>query len=263
MRVTVHTVSSPRSGCGGFMLIELLVGMLLALFLLGGLGAIVRGVGRTSSNQISLATLQNGERTALTMLTGDIQQAGFYPEPQSATLQGVFPATTGGPGPGIAAFALAGQFLAGQTAATDRGDSVTVRYQTDSVGTVFNCLGRNSDTSPTVHTDTFSVSSSGQLVCSVDGATPVPLVGNIQSLTVTYGVDTTSTNPYSSTAASAYLRAADMDAVNWTNVRSVRIVLVFTNPLSGEPGQTTAPPVTVARTVDVMTMAGVNVVTSI
>ena len=247
----------------GFTLVELLLAMFIGLFLLAGLGSILQGTGHTSANQIALAELQNNERIAMTLMADVIQQAGYYPNVQTSSLENAFPTAPALPGALAPAFAQPGQFMAGESGATAYGDSITVRYQTEPSGTVLNCLGQSTDTPAEAHEYTFSVNTSGQLACSVDGNSPVPLVGNVQNIQVLYGIDAISTAPYSSSSVNAYVPASQMTSVNWTNVRSVKIVLTFANPLSGQPGQNTAPTITFTRIVDVMARNGVNVVTEI
>jgi type IV pilus assembly protein PilW len=254
---------SPPTRARGFTLVELLVALVIALALLDGLFLIFQGTRQSSSNVTALSQLQNNERIAMTMLTDVIQQAGYYVDVQTGTLEDAFPPSPVDRVTQTPSFAQPGQFLVGRAEATPRGDSITIRYQTDSTGTILNCLGQSNHGPVSSHADTFSVNSSGQLVCSVDGATPVPLVGNIENLQISYGVNADSTDPHSATAPTAYVGASDMTAVNWTNVRSVRIALTFTNPLLGQPGQSEAPPITSVRTVGVMSRTGVNVITSI
>lgn len=250
---------SPASA-RGFSLVELLIALTIALFLIGGLVSLLQGTKRTSSNQMALSQLQNNERIALAMMTDVIQQAGYYPDTLTSTLQNAFPVAPSLPAAPAPAFTQAGQFIAGQTAATANGDSITVRYQTDSTGTVYNCLGQSHDAASLPHAYTFSVNSSRQLVCSVDGNPPVPLVSNVQHLQILYGTDALTSSPYSGSATNAYVPANEMTPVNWTNVYSVKVVITFSNPLSGQPGQASAPAITSTRVVDVMARIGVNVV---
>lgn len=250
-----------RAGLHGFTLVELLVCLTIALFLLGGLVSVLQGTRRTSYNQIGLAQLQNSERLAMAMMTDIIQQAGYYPNVQAGTLQTAFPvapALTAAPAP---AFTQPGQFISGETNATAGGDSITVRYQAD--GAVLNCLGQSTDPISVAHEYTFSINGSGQLACSVDGNAPVPLVNNVQSMQVFYGVDVLAGSPYSGSSVSAYVTANQMTPVNWTNVYSVKIILTFVNPLAGQPGQAAAPTITFTRIAGVMSRTGVNVVTEI
>jgi len=247
------------TGSRGFTLVELLVALFIALFLLAGLVSILQGTSHTSANQIALARLQNNERIAMTLMTDVIQQAGYYPNVQTSRLEIAFPTAPALPAAPAPAFTQPGQFIAGKSGATSYGDSITVRYQTEPSGTVLNCLGQSTDTPSKAHEYTFSVNASGQLACSVDGNSPVPLVGNVQNIQVLYGIDAVATSAYSSSSVNAYVPASQMTAVNWTNVRSVKIVLAFANPLAGQPGQSTAP-ITFTRIVGVMARNGVNVV---
>jgi type IV pilus assembly protein PilW len=252
------TVPGPAFS-SGFTLVGLLISMMISLFLLGGLVSVLQGTRRTSSNQVALAQLQNNERVALSMMTDIIQQAGYYPNVQTSELQTAFPVA-----PAVStapAFSQPGQIISGISNATAGGDSVTVRYQTD--GSVMNCLGQSSGSVDVAHEYTFSVSSSAQLACSVDGAAPVPLVGNVQHMQILYGVDALASSPFAGSAVNAYVAASQMSPVNWTNVYSVKIILTFTNPLAGQPGQAAAPPITFTRIVGVMSRTGVNTVTEI
>ena len=247
-----------RAAIRGFTLVELMVALFIGLFLVAGMVSVLQGTSRTSTNQMALAQLQNNERIAMTLMTDVIQQAGYYPDVQSGSLESAFPTAPALPAAPAPAFIEPGQFIVGQTGATAFGDSVTVRYQTD--GTVLNCLG-SSDSLSVPHEYTFSVNTSGQLACSVDGNSPVPLIGNVRNIQVLYGIDAVSTTPYSSSPVNAYVSASDMTAVNWTNVHSVKIVFTFTNPLAGQPGQGAVPTITFTRIVGVMARNGVNVVT--
>jgi hypothetical protein len=87
----------------------------------------------------------------------------------------------------------------------------------------------------------------------------VPLVNNVQSLEIFYGVNRTS--PTVNYNVDTYLTADQMNAAlqaggDWMNITSVRIVLTFTNPLANQPGQ--PPTVVFERVVAVMGRAGVH-----
>jgi len=57
----------------GFTLVELMVAITVALFLLGGLFATVQSTRRTYGNQNLMAQLQDNERLAMTMLSTAIE----------------------------------------------------------------------------------------------------------------------------------------------------------------------------------------------
>ena len=255
-----HIIPRPPRAAG-HTLVELLVALATALFLIAGLGAMLQSTGHTSHNQLALAQLQNDQRTALDLLTDAVQQAGYYNTTGSGTLQSAFPAVPGLPS--APAFTQPGQFLNGQTNATANGDSITLRYQTDATGTVLSCPGDTQASAAQPHEYTFSVNDSRQLVCAVDANAPVPLANNVQHLQVLYGIDATASADYSGTQANAYAPANQMTQTHWTHISSVKVTLTFVNPLASQPGQQATPPITFSRVISVMGRTGVNVVTEL
>jgi type IV pilus assembly protein PilW len=212
----------------GYSMIELSVALVVALFLLQGLFTILQNTRNASTNQDQLARLQDEQRMSMTMLTDVIQQAGYYPGAQTIDATTALPAST--------KFTTAGQYVTGGTNGT-YGDTVSVRYQGDSSGSVLDCLGTVIGAGTTEEM-TFSVTKQGNqplgLYCSVNGGTPLPLIPNVTKMTVTYGVDSSGT-----TSTNAYLTAAQVGAGTfWNNVLSVKVNLLFGNPLYLQPGQT-------------------------
>jgi type IV pilus assembly protein PilW len=238
----------PRSGQRGYSLIEMMVAIAVAVFLLAGLFSVLQNTRNTSNNQTALAQLQDNERIAMTIITETVQQAGYYPNPLNTTLAAGFPASTV-----TTAFSQAGQLLLGGFNTTDVGgvgDFITVRYQSDASNTILNCLGK-SDTTGVAHEYRFSVAKVGKvtsLFCTRDADVAIPLVSNVSNLRVFYGVDTTGLG----NGVNAYIPGELMTATNWLNVYSVKITLTFANPLAGQPGQATAPAIAFTRLIGVM-----------
>jgi type IV pilus assembly protein PilW len=230
----------------GFTLVELMVTVGIALFLLYGLVTIVQTVRRTSLDQQSLAQLQDQQRFAMTVLTDVIQAGGYFPDPTTWT-----PATSL---PAAAPFGQAQPFTGTHSAAAP-GDTIGVRYRTAQNDGVINCIGgTNTLFNPThLYTNSFSVLA-GQLQCALDGAAPVPLVSGVTNLTIYYGVKRNfAVTDYN---VDTYLTADQMLNTDWDNVSSVRVVLTFTNPLYKGPGGGQQPTVTFDRVVEVMARAG-------
>src|SRR5689334_16218299 len=75
-----------RRRAQGYSLIELMIAIAVALFLLAGILLIEEGTHQTSLNQTGLAQLQDEERVAMSIISNVIQLAGYYPTPP-----GVFP----------------------------------------------------------------------------------------------------------------------------------------------------------------------------
>jgi type IV pilus assembly protein PilW len=238
----------------GFTLVELMVTVAIALFLLYGLVTIVETVRRTSLDQQSLAQLQDQQRFAMTVLTDVIQAGGYFPDPTAWTPVTSLPAAL--------PFGGQGQPFYGAHSAAPPGDTIGVRYRTGLNDGVINCTGgTNTLFNPTqLYTNSFSVTAAGQLQCSLGVgapplfAAPVPLVSGVTNLTIYYGVKRNfAVTDYN---VDTYLRADQMLNTDWDNVSSVRIILTFTNPLYKGPGGGQQPTITFDRVVEVMARAG-------
>jgi len=228
--IRVHNIGVHRPRERGYSMIELSVALVVALFLLQGLFTILQNTRNASTNQDQLARLQDEQRMSMTMLTDVIQQSGYYPGAQTIDATTALPAST--------LFATGGQYVAGGANATAAyGDTVSVRYQGDSSGGVLDCVG-SVIPNGTLEEMTFSVTQVNNeplgLYCSVNGAQPVPLIPNVTKMTVTYGVDSSSSG-----STNAYLTSTQVGAgAFWSSVMSVKVALLFGNPLFGQPGQT-------------------------
>lgn len=216
----------------GVGLVEIMVALTVALFLLLGLSSIFITTRATYKSQNSLAGLQDNERLAMTLLGSVIQSAGYFPYPADPNILTALPAATG-PGPLSASFA-GGQSVAG---GTDGGnDSIVVRYKTPSSNTapdnIIDCTGGVPNAAGihynTFTLDTTSATNPNTLYCSVDGGTKQPLISGVSGITVLYGVDAGGTG-----SASAYLPAATVTSTSsWSKVKSVQVTLNFVNPLA-------------------------------
>ena len=236
----------------GFTLVELMVTVAIALFLLFGLFSIVQNVRVTYANQQLLAQLEDAQRLAMVMMTDVTQEAGYYPNPvlYSATdliATGAFQSTQG----------ISGTHANG---VNPPGDTLSVRYETASGDGTLNCSGTsNTSGAALVYTNTFSVVG-GQLMCSVNGAAALPLVTGVTNLQVLYGVKRNF--GIAGNDVDTYLTANQMANADWLNLTSVTITLTFVNPLSATTGITTTegvnqpPTVSFTRVIDVMSRTG-------
>ena len=89
------THKQPRSARvgGGYTLVELMVTVAIALFLLGGLITIVQNIRQANLNQQALAQLQDEQRFAMTVIADAIQTGGYFADPTvGATNFGAQPA---------------------------------------------------------------------------------------------------------------------------------------------------------------------------
>jgi type IV pilus assembly protein PilW len=243
-----------RKSQAGFTMIELLVALVIGLFLLGGLLTIVQDNRRTFASQNQLSQLQDSERVAMTMITDVIQAAGYFPSPTVNTAASALPVS--------GSFTTAGQGLVGSYSGTPPGDSITVRYATNSGDGILNCTGgTNTSGGIATYVNQFSVVN-GQLVCTLNG-TAYPLVGTLSTvangivvynLSVLYGVNTSGAGNNVNT----YVNAAGV--TNWSEVISVQVSLTFLNPLwsAANVGQGNQPQyLTFQRVVSVMNQTGI------
>ena len=222
----------------GFSLIELMVALLVALFLLAGLGTLVAGTRKTSTNQTSLATLQDEERLAMSILNDVLQTAGYFDSnPNNTTFYAsnttALPAVTVSGGPSLAA----GQIIGGIHTSNAVPDSLVAQYRSNGSDQVINCAGQIATSTPAnPYVNFFFVPTTGvnanQLQCSPDGQSSdaVTLVSGVVNFQVWYGVSTTGTD-----SADTYETADQV--TNWSNVISARVTLTFKNPLYTQPGQ--------------------------
>src|SRR5213082_1585709 len=91
----------------GFTLVELMVTVAIALFLIGGLLTVLQNVRGAYNNQQQLTQLQDQQRFALTILADVIQAGGYFPDPITWRPDNSLP-PAGSPCPGAPPF-VAGQ----------------------------------------------------------------------------------------------------------------------------------------------------------
>jgi type IV pilus assembly protein PilW len=248
---------------GGFTLVELMVTVAIAMFLLAGLVTIVQNVRLTYTTQQGLAQLQDTQRFAMSVITDIVQQAGYFPDPVGDNPNAALP--------GVGAY-QAGQALTG-THAPPGPDILEVRFRLRQInGAVVDGILCDGSTNWTVapwntYTNRFSVvppagGLPGQLQCSVNGAPARTIVNGIEDLQILYGVKRTTTSDYN---VDTYLTADLMlnngsggpnGGNDWANISAVRIRLVFTNPMANQPGQPAQ--IIFERVVQVMGRAGVH-----
>ena len=99
----------------------------------------------------------------------------------------------------------------------------------------------------------------GQLQCTLNGNRPMAIVSGVQGLQIYYGVKRNAA--IADYNVDTYLTADQMllagpNGNDWGNISSVRVILTFTNPLAGQPGQ--QPTIVFERVIEVMARAGVH-----
>ena len=258
-RYTRRPLLRPAHTQRGFTLVELMVTVGIALFLLWGLTTVLQNVRVANLNQQGLSQLQDEERFALTVINDVVQSGGYVPADDATTLTA---ATALG---ATAPFLQAGQAFFGAHQAGPPGDTLLVRYYTDFNDGVILCDGSTNQGPAQTFTNTFSVQTAGPgvvggLYCQVNNGGPSAvapgalLVPGVTSMTVYYGVKRDVT--FADFNVDTYLTADQMLAADWSNISAVRVILTFTNPLANQPGQ--QPTITFERIVQVMARGGVH-----
>lgn len=268
MSTARRTIRLPaRPGSAGFSLVEMMIALAIALFLIAGMVLIFQNTKSTYVAETSLAQLEDNQRLAMTMIAEVIQAAGYFPETQPPTtnLPSALPAS-----PDFSQAQSSDDARANIVAgANAQGDTISVRYAAGPADAIMNCMGQTNTAgvAPQISWDnTLSVNASGYLTCQVwDSAdkntTTAELVGgfatgaNTQSMTLTYGVNTGAAS--SGSCVDSYMTAAEVTAGSyWADVCSVRVSLVFTNPVPPPDGS--KPTITFTRVIALMAKAGVN-----
>ena len=248
-----HPLAVRGRAAGGFTLVELMVTVAIAMFLLFGLFSIVQNVRVTYANQQLIAQLEDAQRLAMIMMTDVTQEAGYFPNPVLYTASDLIAAGAFQPGQ-----AISGTHANGVNAP---GDTLSVRYLTLSGDGMLNCHGTsNSSGANVIYTNTFSIVG-GQLMCDPgDGTGALPLVSGVTNLQVLYGVKRNF--GVTGNDVDTYLNATQMANADWLNVTSVTITLTFVNPLSATTGSKTTegvnqpPTLSFTRVIDVMNRTG-------
>jgi type IV pilus assembly protein PilW len=223
----------------GYSLIEVMVAITIALFLMAGAGTIMQHTRNAFKAQDQLAQLQDSERMAMSLITDVVQSAGYYPNPHTFTdVQTLVasPAFLTAGAPNIATIAVPGAV----------GDTISVRYAAGPLDNVYDCRGDRNTGAGAFETweNTFSVvpappASDGtpqfQLQCalwslSTNAVVPTPLVNGVQSMTIQYGVNTIGAGANS--CADRYKATKDMQTADWSNICAVKVTLTFANPFN-------------------------------
>jgi type IV pilus assembly protein PilW len=261
-----HSIRRPAAQ-RGFTLVELMVTVGIAVFLLFGLATVTQNVRQANLNQQALAQLQDEQRFAMTVLTDVIQAGGYFPSATAWT-----PATSlpNWQGPQGWQTFQTGQAFVG-THVGGQPDAIGVRYRTTGTDGVILCDGSTNNVagSSYAYANQFTVvppagNVPGQLFCQLSNVTnntsnaPVALVNGVQSMTIYFGVNRNS--PSTTYNVDTYLTSDQMLNTDWDNISSVRIVLVFTNPLAALKGNGGQQPATITfeRVVEVMGRAGMH-----
>ena len=243
----MHTTLKSQSGVS---LVEMMIAITIGLLLVLGLGTVFVSVSQTSKARLALSGLQNNERMAIMFLNTAVHNAGYIATPAAVNNFISLPA-------------LSVTALTGTGSATAGTDTLTVGFIADSSASLQGCTANL--TAGHVYTDAFSVSA-GYLTCTetdttagttttvnlVGGSpTAVPPVASLSGMNIVYGVDVSSPPSGSVTKYLTGNAVTALGATYWQNyVKTVKITLIFANPMAGQSGQPAT--VTIAQTIRYM-----------
>ncbi len=167
---------------GGYTLIELMVSIAIGLFIVLGLSGIYIVAKKNFLDQDSLgATLEN-QRYVFTVLTDQVQTAGYFPDPMANNSTAAFPQVTN---------FSAGNFIFGVGSANAANDSVTVRYQANAADNLSSCTGsRHKPQATTTYSSKFEVDASKRLICTDADNNQTVLSENVAGFKILYLADT-------------------------------------------------------------------------
>lgn len=273
--IAASTMSRVRPGLfrqAGYSMIELIIAIAIAIFLIGGVMIVEQSMHNSYSDQSGLSQIEDTERFTMTMLSEITQAAGYYPDPAKITAATALPQDNTN-APNATNDALSFQPLqlvdgvAGTTTvngATVGNDTLAVRYMTDSGDGISMCDGStNTSGGPVAWVNYFYVESDATgsyLYCVVqnetnNGAwgTPVQLASNVQAMQIWYGLSTTG-----GSSVDTYVPAADMaTSTQWMEVSSVMVLLTYTNPLYAKfNGQGQPPVLLFTKVIAIMSRTG-------
>lgn len=221
----MNDVYLPPQKQGGYTIIEFMVAGLLGLILLAALSQLFLGSNQTMALQRQLADVQDSGRFALWYLREDLMRAGW---PETLVAPGQV-----GPTQDVEYVDFANNALCGGASCTTEGggavsDSILVSYEAPLAGGA-DCNGSVIAGGQLIQ-NRFYVNNR-QLMCQGNGGGAAqPLISNVDSFQLLYGVDTGVEDVSDDRIINQYVTAAGVPVLNQTQIASVRVALL----ISGE-----------------------------
>jgi len=260
-----------RRAQAGFTIIEMMVAMAISLVVMLGFTAMFVNMKVTFNSQNGLTLLQDNERLASLILNSSLDEAGYFPTganpaatpkvPPTTVDRSGITTTTPTTAPAYGGTMTSPQYIFGSpansTTTPPTPETISTAYLSAPNDGLLTCQGGSNTgasnvsirnifyVDPTTSTLGCVVLANGSSA-TAPGNVFQPLISNVQSMSVLYGVDTNGDNNIDS-----YLAAKDMTNLYWGRVKSVQITLNFVNP-NATLGGTGAAAVPWTQTINLM-----------
>ena len=226
--------STSRSRQAGFTLVEMMVAVTIGLVVLFGMTMTFVNLKNTFKSQDSLGQLQDNERLALTFLTSAVNEAGYYPNPQSGSSIIGSNLTENWSGNMPTPVGIFGTANGGGATNTE---SLQTAYASINGDGLISCIGTSYAGAGTVTVrNVFYVDpATNSLMCKVfvnglkadamtNAGNASVLISGVQSMSVAYGLAS------GDSQVDGYKTPDKLASTDWVKVKAVRITLNFVNP---------------------------------
>jgi type IV pilus assembly protein PilW len=226
----------------GVSLIELMLSLVIGLVVVGAVLVSIIGASKSGRFKTAYAQMNEDAQIGLSILARDIQMAG-YSEPTALVNTGTIPAPVYVLNFGNLATAIFGcdtnfanPVVASVVCGAAANAAIETSYQADTQSTVStggvpsDCLGNAIAVGPPyIVRNRYYISSGNsgrpELYCAGVGGSGQPLIENIDSMSILYGVQVAA-NPRQVVRYVSATAIAGVGAAEWNNVISVRICLI-------------------------------------
>jgi len=237
---TTHTLFAPTVRQSGFTIVEMMVALAISLVVMLGFAASFVNIKQTFIAQDKIGQLQDNERLAMAILTASAQQAGYFPSPATLDKSQIIATPSATYGGMLSGQAVIGTAPGGPTVP----ESLSMAFAASANDGLITCQGHtisaadiaaapstlNGSVSvrnifyvdPTANTLSCITMINGGTGSTYGGGTAQPLVTNVASMSVAYGVDG------GNGSVVGYWPAANVPI--WSTVMSLRVTLNFVNP---------------------------------
>lgn len=191
----------------GLTLVEMMIGVTLSVFLLGGVINVFISSKQTYKLQTQLGTLYENERLAMFLLNRDIRMAGYMANAMNDPIT-AFDSTNTSNG------------------ANSLSDTVAIRYES-----AVDCLNQ---ATPIISDLPIAINryyiENEQLMCLGNGGLVAEaIVDGVVNMQVLYGINTDALSTDTYDIANSFINAGDLAVSDWSQIKSVRIAMLFSS----------------------------------